>query len=260
MEMKKRGAFLRKKSLALLHKLGPRFCNHRPPSRLPEMRLELTLGYPKGILSPLRLPIPPLRLAGSHSCAITVGRDSVGRADGRCAGQKPHQRVTILRYYTSMSMGDEQELFTIALRIAIQAHQGQSDRAGQPYITHPMRMAARTPNPDERIVAILHDAVEDGFDNDVSFATLREAGFSDTILDAVDRLTRRRRETFPNLDSDEPYEKFVERCAGHPLSKAVKLLDLQDNMDITRLPEVTEGDLVRLNRYLRAWHRLGGDA
>ena len=155
-----------------------------------------------------------------------------------------------------MSTGDEQALFNIALRIAMQAHDGQVDRAGQPYITHPLRMASRTQDPDERVVAILHDAVEDGLENDVTFATLREAGFPPHILEAVDNLTRRRRETFPNLDSDEPYEDFVERSTGSPLSRAVKLLDLQDNMDITRLPKVKESDLERLNRYLKAWRRL----
>jgi hypothetical protein len=71
-------------------------------------------------------------------------------------------------------------------------------------------------------------------------------------------MTRRTQDIFPELANDEPYEAFVERAASDPIARAVKLLDLQDNMNIARLPEVTAADVGRLNRYLAAWRRLEG--
>lgn len=158
----------------------------------------------------------------------------------------------------TMEHSNDQSLLERALGIALQAHRGQVDRAGRPYITHPMRMMGRARDPDEQVVAVLHDCVEDGGPNGVTMATLVEAEFPATILQAVDALTRRKASLFPDREEDEPYDEFVERTSRVPLARAVKLLDLQDNMDIARLPEVNESDLPRLNRYIRAWHRLAG--
>jgi len=157
-----------------------------------------------------------------------------------------------------MASTNDQSLLETAVGIALRAHAGQRDRAGKPYITHPLRMMGRARTDDERIVAVLHDTVEDGGPNGVSMASLEEAGFPPRILRAVDRLTRRKASLFPDRSDDEPYEAFVERTAGDPLARAVKLLDLQDNMDLSRLSEITDADLERLNRYVRAWHRLIG--
>ena len=145
-----------------------------------------------------------------------------------------------------------------AIAIALRAHGGQTDRAGRPYITHPLRMMGRARTADEQIVAVLHDTVEDGGPNGVTMATLREAGFDEPILEAVDALTRRKADLFPDREEDEPYEEFVERTAAVPLARAVKLLDLRDNMDVSRLDGVSERDALRLDRYVRAWHRLTG--
>ncbi|MFP4114039.1 MAG: GTP pyrophosphokinase [Spirochaetota bacterium] len=153
---------------------------------------------------------------------------------------------------------NDQSPLEVALEIALRAHRGQKDRAGRAYITHPLRMMARARTADEQVVAVLHDTVEDGGPNGVTMQTLRDAGFAEGILVAVDGLTRRKKELFPDRDEDEPYEEFVERAARDPLARAVKLLDLQDNMDVSRLPEVGEADIPRINRYLRAWHRLTG--
>ncbi len=139
----------------------------------------------------------------------------------------------------------------------MKAHHGQTDRAGGPYITHPLRMMGRTQDPDEQIVAILHDCVEDGGENGVTMRTIREA-FPEEVTHAVDCMTRRTRDIAPERSTDEPYEEFVERAASDRLARAVKLLDLQDNMNIARLPEVTPEDVNRLNRYLAAWKRLEG--
>ena len=133
-----------------------------------------------------------------------------------------------------------------AIAIAVEAHQGQKDKAGHPYILHPLRVMFRVESEDERTVAILHDVVEDH--GDVwSVDKLRQSGFPQRILDALDCVTKRKGET---------YEQFVERSASNPIALRVKLADLEDNMDIRRLNAVTEKDRERLNRYLTAYRRL----
>jgi len=133
-----------------------------------------------------------------------------------------------------------------ALAIAVEAHRGQVDKAGQPYILHPLRVMMRLATPEERIVAVLHDVVED---SSTSLDALRAAGFSEAVVRAVDHLTRH---------EDETYEAFIERCALDPLAKRVKLADLEDNMTVTRLQTLDERAVERLGRYLQAWQRLGG--
>ena len=133
-----------------------------------------------------------------------------------------------------------------AIAIAVEAHQGQKDKAGHPYILHPLRVMFRVESEDERTVAILHDVVEDH--GDVwSVDKLRQSGFPQRILDALDCVTKRKGET---------YEQFVERSASNPIALRVKLADLEDNMDIRRLNDVTEKDRERLNRDLTAYRRL----
>lgn len=134
-----------------------------------------------------------------------------------------------------------------AVAIAVKAHQGQKDKYGAPYILHPLRVMARVSSDTEKIVAILHDVVED---TDWTFQQLRKEGFSDEVIRALDCVTKR---------EGEPYEDFVKRSAGNPLARRVKLADLEDNMDIRRLNSVEAKDLERLNKYLKAWRELRGD-
>lgn len=131
-----------------------------------------------------------------------------------------------------------------AILLAVQAHHGQADRAGQPYILHPLRMMLSLPDEDSRMVAVLHDVVED---TAVQLDDLRAAGFSDEVISAVDHLTRR---------DDETYEAFIQRVKPHPLARRVKLADLRDNMDILRLRTLEDHDLDRLRRYRAAWDEL----
>jgi (p)ppGpp synthase/HD superfamily hydrolase len=131
-----------------------------------------------------------------------------------------------------------------AIVLAAQAHRGQVGKNGEPYILHPLRMMARLDGEAERIVAVLHDVVED---TPHSLDELRALGFSAEVVRAVDAVTRR---------PDETYEQFVERAATDPIARRVKLADLEDNMDVRRLQQVTEKDRERLERYLRAWRRL----
>lgn len=134
-----------------------------------------------------------------------------------------------------------------AIGIAVQAHRGQKDRAGAPYILHPLRMMFRVQTEAERMAAVLHDVVED---TEWTLEALRERGFPAEVVDAVDHLTRR---------DDESYDEFVTRAAAHPVARRVKLADLEDNMDVRRTGTLAEDDVERLSRYLRAWRRLTHD-
>lgn len=131
-----------------------------------------------------------------------------------------------------------------ALAIAVEAHKGQKDKYGAPYILHPLRVMARVNSDSEKIVAILHDVVED---TDWTFQQLRKEGFSDEVIRALDCVTKR---------EGEPYEDFVKRSASNALARRVKLADLEDNMDIRRLNSVEAKDAERLNKYLKAWREL----
>ena len=134
-----------------------------------------------------------------------------------------------------------------AILIAAQAHLDQKDKVGRPYILHPLRMMLRFKSEKEMIVAVLHDVVEDSPDWD--FERLRGEGFSEEIVEAVDHLTRREEET---------YDEFVERSSRHPLARRVKLADLEDNMDLTRLKKLSGQNQARLARYHKAWRKLSG--
>jgi (p)ppGpp synthase/HD superfamily hydrolase len=134
-----------------------------------------------------------------------------------------------------------------AILIAARAHLGQKDKVGKPYVLHPLRMMLRFQSEPEMIVAVLHDVVEDSPDWD--FERLRAEGFSEEIVEAVDHLTRR---------EEESYEEFVERSGHNPLARRVKLADLEDNMDLTRLKKLGSSDKARLARYHKAWRNLTG--
>ena len=132
-----------------------------------------------------------------------------------------------------------------AILIAAQAHLGQKDKSGAPYILHPLRMMLRFKSEAEMIVAVLHDVVEDN--PDWTLERLQAEGFSAEIIDAVDHLTRR---------EEESYKEFVKRAQQNPLARQVKLADLEDNMDLKRVKNLTEKDKERLARYHKAWLKL----
>jgi (p)ppGpp synthase/HD superfamily hydrolase len=132
--------------------------------------------------------------------------------------------------------------FDKALQLAIQAHANQTDRYGQPYILHVMRVMLRGKNEEEKIVGLLHDVIED---TPLTANDLRAEGFAEAIIEAVQCLTR------PETES---YEDFIERIKTNRLAINVKLNDLEDNMDMRRVPQLTEKDLPRMNKYLKAYH------
>ena len=129
-----------------------------------------------------------------------------------------------------------------AIALATAAHSGEVDKAGAPYILHPLRVMLAMQSDKQRIVAVLHDVVEDC---GVSLKWLRQMGFSKKVVRAVDALTRRE-------DEKDDYEAFVRRAARNRTARAVKLADLRDNLDISRIPHPTAADRMRCLKYERA--------
>ncbi|MCE1229714.1 MAG: HD domain-containing protein [Firmicutes bacterium] len=127
-----------------------------------------------------------------------------------------------------------------AIAIAAQAHEGQVDIAGAPYILHPLRVMLRLSGMTERIVAVLHDVLED---TSVTEEVLRNEGFSEAIIGSVQSVTRR---------EDESYEVFVARAANDPIGRLVKMADLEDNSDLSRIANPTIKDIQRVEKYQRA--------
>ncbi|HET6629929.1 MAG TPA: HD domain-containing protein, partial [Woeseiaceae bacterium] len=126
-----------------------------------------------------------------------------------------------------------------ALALAAAAHAGQTDKAEQPYILHPIRVMLNVRTEEERMTALLHDVVED---TDTTFEDLRRAGFSDTVIEAVRALTKH---------EGESREAAARRAVANPIARNVKLADVTDNMDLSRIPNPGEADLARLEEYKR---------
>jgi GTP diphosphokinase / guanosine-3',5'-bis(diphosphate) 3'-diphosphatase len=97
---------------------------------------------------------------------------------------------------------------------------------------------------EERIVAMLHDVIED---TDIPLEYLREEGYSETIVQAIDYLTRR---------EGESYMDFIKRVKQNPIARKVKIADIKDNMDLSRIPNPTEKDFQRMKRYEKALREL----
>lgn len=127
-----------------------------------------------------------------------------------------------------------------AISIAALAHEGQTDKAGASYILHPLRMMLTLETESERIVAMLHDVIED---TPWTYEMLRKRGFTEEILVALETVTKR---------EGEDYESFILRAATNPLGLKVKLADLIDNSDLTRISAPTKKDFARLEKYKRA--------
>lgn len=123
-----------------------------------------------------------------------------------------------------------------AIILATNKHAGQVDKGGNIYIEHPLRLMTKMDTIEEKIVAVLHDIVED---TDCSLDDLRKEGFPENIVTAVDCLTRKK---------DETYKEFILRIRENPLAKKVKLRDIFDNMDLSRIPNPTEKDYERIEK------------
>jgi (p)ppGpp synthase/HD superfamily hydrolase len=131
-----------------------------------------------------------------------------------------------------------------AIQIAAQAHEGQKDKSGAPYILHPLRMMMRMESETAMIAAVLHDVVED---SDWTLEQLRGEGFSEEVLQAVNCLTNR---------DGESYDDFIARVETNSVARQVKIADLEDNMNVKRIGEMSPKDLARIEKYHRAWRAL----
>ena len=135
-----------------------------------------------------------------------------------------------------------------AIEIATEAHKGQFDKSGKDYIGHPLRVMEMRKTDDEKITGVLHDVIED---TDWTFEKLAEEGFSQEVISALRCVTK--------LSENENYDEFIDRVKKNPLAVAVKINDLTDNMDIRRLPYLSDKDVKRLKKYLKAYKRLIGE-
>ena len=132
-----------------------------------------------------------------------------------------------------------------AIQIAVQAHAGQKDKGGNPYILHPIRVMMSVSGINEKIVAILHDVVED---SDWTFDALLKEGFSSEIIEALKSVTK--------TSEQEDYESFIRRAKANAIGRKVKIADLKDNLDVTRIPELSDKDIQRIEKYVRALKQL----
>ena len=134
----------------------------------------------------------------------------------------------------------EQSMVDLALSIARQAHEGQLDTAGVDYIEHPIYVASQVDTEEEKAVALLHDVIED---SPVSAKGLLQAGLPETVVTAVQVLTKKK---------EQDYQTYLETVKKNPLARVVKLADLKHNSDLSRLSSITEKDRERLKKYKKA--------
>lgn len=126
-----------------------------------------------------------------------------------------------------------------AMNVAYQAHHGQFDKNGYPYIAHPLHVAERMINETSTIVALLHDVVED---TDVTLDDLYNLGFDNNVIDAIKLLTH---------DNSLPYMDYVHKIKYNPVARSVKIADLQHNLNSTRLKDSNKPSK-KMNTYQQA--------
>jgi (p)ppGpp synthase/HD superfamily hydrolase len=131
-----------------------------------------------------------------------------------------------------------------AIALAATVHAGQRDKAGAPYILHPLRMMLKMKTIETQMAAVLHDVVEDC---GVSPGLLAYEGFPTAVVEAVGALTKK-----ITNGIEEPYEDFIRRAALNPIARLVKLADLEDNMDLSRIAGPTARDHARIEKYKAA--------
>jgi len=131
-----------------------------------------------------------------------------------------------------------------AIALAATVHSGQRDKAGAPYILHPLRMMLKMTTLETQMAAVLHDVIEDC---GVTPALLAHEGLPTSVIDAVLALSKKIVDGSP-----EPYEEFIRRAALNPIARRVKLADLEDNMDLSRIAKPTAKDFARVEKYKSA--------
>jgi len=131
-----------------------------------------------------------------------------------------------------------------SIEIAVTAHKEQVDKAGKPYILHPLRLMFKMQTEKEMIAAVLHDVVED---TDWTIPKLVAEGFDEEVITAVKLLTH---------DKKIPYKKYIEAIKTNKIALKVKLADLEDNLDIKRIAHPKFKDYARIAEYLKYYNEL----
>jgi len=131
-----------------------------------------------------------------------------------------------------------------AISIASLAHAGQLDKGGEPYILHPLRVMMKLKDEKQRIVAVLHDAIEDTRVTDIDLVV---KGLDIDLLNVILTLTR---------NKNESYDKYIDRISHNEFAIQVKLADLEDNMDMSRIKNPTGKDYERVDKYYEAREKL----
>jgi len=139
---------------------------------------------------------------------------------------------------------EKDSIVQVALKLATIAHSGQIDKGGKPYILHPISVAKIVETEEEKTVALLHDVIED---TPVTLEELRENGLPESVVVAVDVLTKR-----PGVD----YGDYIQRVKQNPLALAVKIADMTHNMDLSRIQNPSAKDYARIEKYNRVLREL----
>lgn len=137
-----------------------------------------------------------------------------------------------------------QLLFEKAITIALKAHKGKKDKGGNPYILHPLRIMVSMDTLEEKIVAVLHDVIED---SDISIEHLTKLKFPESITNAIALLSKTK---------NQDYNDYINSIKKNKLATKVKIADLEDNMNLSRLKSITEKDKQRLVKYKTAYNNL----
>lgn len=148
------------------------------------------------------------------------------------------------RRESALRIKTETELIRKAYCLSKNAHKGQVDKAGRDYFLHPCVVAENVHTVNEKVVALLHDVVED---TEVSLQDLEDAGFPRVVVDAVDAITKR---------AGEAYDKYIERVKNNRIALIVKISDMQHNSDISRIKDPKEEDYERVKKYRTKIHEL----
>jgi (p)ppGpp synthase/HD superfamily hydrolase len=138
------------------------------------------------------------------------------------------------------------QLLTRAISIAKRVHAAQVDKGGHPYIEHPLRVMNAVNGESEKIVAVLHDTLEDSEDSERLLSEFRKI-FSPEIVGAIQAISKQ---------EGESYWKYIKRLESNPIALRVKIADLRDNLDLSRIANPSPSDLSRSDRYQQVLNRL----
>ena len=136
------------------------------------------------------------------------------------------------------------DLLDKAIVIAVESHSGQVNSSGEPYVLHPIRMMVKANTIEEMIIAVLHDVIEK---TSIDMEYLMDAGFSDKVVQAIDSLSRRPKES---------YDNYIDRVSKNKLATKIKIIDLEDNMFLLDTDKLDQKISSRYLKYKKAIIRL----